>query len=198
MPKDISSWAIRTKKGDIITRVRGNQSIVRWKDRHDVYVLTNMHTPPVEGNFCDESGRATKPRVIEDYNARMGYVDKLDRMVNSYGIARRTWKWTKKLFFHQTDMAILNASLLHKASGGKMTHKRFREVLVHNLIAESHEQNVTASSVSRGETESICIPNKSPGSDTFTTLALKRKAMSLPCVCNEEQKREHTVYLCEV
>jgi hypothetical protein len=37
----------------------------------------------------------------------MGFVDKSDRMANSYGIAWRTWKWTKKLFFHLTDMTIL-------------------------------------------------------------------------------------------
>jgi hypothetical protein len=123
----------------------------------------------------------------------MGYVDKSDRMVNSYGIARRTWKWTKKLFFHLTDMAILNAFLFHKTCGGKMTHKRFREVLVRNLITQAHEQNVTAR-----ETESIYIPNKLPGSETFPALALKRKATSLPYVCNEEQKREHIVFLCEV
>ena len=140
MPKDISSRAIKTKKGDIIKRVRGNQSIVRWKNKRDVYVLTNMYTTPVEGNFCNESGHVVKLRVIEDYNAHMRYVDKSDRMVNCYGIARRTWKWTKKLFFHLTDMAILNGFLLHKTCGGKMTHKRFREVLVCNLITESHEQ----------------------------------------------------------
>ena len=150
MPKDISSRAIKAKKGDIITRVRGNQSIVRWKDKRDVYVLTNMHSPPVEGNFCDKSGCAVKPSVIVDYNDHMGYVDKSDRMVNSYGIARRTWNWTKKLFFHLTDMAILNAFLLHKTCGGKRTHKRFTEVLVRNLITESHKQNVYASGVSRG------------------------------------------------
>jgi hypothetical protein len=51
-------------------------------------------------------------------------VDTSDRMVNSYGIARRTWKWTKKLFFHLLDTAILNAYLLHKSCGGKMTHKK--------------------------------------------------------------------------
>ena len=52
----------------------------------DVYVLTNMHAPPVEENFTDESGQAIRPRVVEDYNAHMGFVDKSDRMVNSYGI----------------------------------------------------------------------------------------------------------------
>jgi hypothetical protein len=51
-----------------------------------------MHDPPVEGNFADESGRAIKPTVVEDYNTYMGFVDKSDKMVNSYGIARRTWK----------------------------------------------------------------------------------------------------------
>ena len=150
MLKDISAQPIKAKKGDIITRVRRNQSIPCWKVKRDVYVLTNMHTPPVEGNFCDESGHAVKPHVIEDYNAHMGYVDKSDRMVNSYRIARRTWKWTKKRFFHLTDMTILNAFLLHKNCGGKMTHKRFREVLVHNLITEFHEQNVTTTGISRG------------------------------------------------
>ena len=71
------------KRGDIVTRVRGNLRAVRWKDRRDVYILTNMHSPPVEGNFTDDSGHAINPRVVEDYNAYMEFVDKSDRMVNS-------------------------------------------------------------------------------------------------------------------
>jgi hypothetical protein len=90
-----------------------------------VYILTNTHAPHVEGNFTQESGQAIKPRVVEDNNAYMGFMDKSDRMVNSYGIARRTWKWTKKLFFHLTDMTIVNAFLIHKSCGGKMMHKNF-------------------------------------------------------------------------
>jgi hypothetical protein len=77
-------------------------------------------------------------------------VDKSDRMVNSYGIAQRTWKWTKKLFFHLLGMAILNAYLLHKSCGGKMAHKKFREILVWDLIVQSHEANITVSGISWG------------------------------------------------
>jgi len=115
-----------------------------------VYFLTNTHAPPVEGNFNQESGQAIKPRVIEDYNAYMAFVDTPDRMVNSYGTARRTWKWTNKLFFHLTDMIILNAFLIHKSCGDKMKHKNFREILVHELIIHSQEENVTESGISRG------------------------------------------------
>jgi hypothetical protein len=36
--------------------------------------------------------------ILSNYNAHMGFADKSDRMVNSYGTARRTWKWTKNYF----------------------------------------------------------------------------------------------------
>jgi len=194
MPKDISSRAMKVKKGEIIMRVRGNQIIVRWKDKRDVYILTNMHTPPVEGSFCNESGHAVKPHVIEVYNAHMQYVDKSERRVNSYRIARRTCKWTKKLFFHLTDMTILNAFLLHKTCGGKMTHKRFREVLVRNLITESHKQNVTASGVSRGR----------PSPSVYQILRLEVKhSQHWPSkgkcrcrVCAMKNERGSTLYFC--
>jgi hypothetical protein len=78
------------------------------KNQNITYVLTNMHPAPLEGNFKDESGRTIKPRLIEDYNANMGFVDNSDKIANSYGIAQRTRKWTKKLFFHLTGMTIPN------------------------------------------------------------------------------------------
>jgi hypothetical protein len=116
-------------KGDIVMRVKGHLSAVCWKDKRDVFVLTNMRAPPVEENFVDEAGRAVKPHVTEDYNTHMGYVDKSDRRANSYEIAR-TWKCNKKLFLDLLDMTILNAFILHKSSGGNLTHKKFRETLV--------------------------------------------------------------------
>ena len=52
----------------------------------------SMHSPPLEGNFCDEHGNAMKPAIIQDYNRHTEYVDKSDLMTNSYSICRRTWK----------------------------------------------------------------------------------------------------------
>jgi len=121
----------------LLQNKKWNPKAVRWKDRQDVYILTNTHAPPVEGNFTQESGQAIKPRAVEDYNAYMRFVDKSDRIVNSYGIARRTWQWTKELFFHLTDMTILNAFLIHKSCSGKMKHKNFCEILFRELIIHS-------------------------------------------------------------
>ena len=60
---------------------QGNPKGCSLEDRRDVYILTNMHALPVEGTFTQESGQAIKPRVVEDYTAYMGFVDKSDRMV---------------------------------------------------------------------------------------------------------------------
>jgi len=46
-------------------------------------MLTNIHDPPEEGNFCDDSGNTLKPAIVEDCNRHMGYIDKSDRMPNS-------------------------------------------------------------------------------------------------------------------
>ena len=37
-----------------------------WKDKWNIHKLTNMHYPPLEGNFCDKQGKAVKPAIIQD------------------------------------------------------------------------------------------------------------------------------------
>ena len=119
MPKDLKHKTLRLKRGDIRVRTRGELTAVVWRDKRDVGMLTNIHDPPSEGNFQDEHGNAIKPAIVVDYNRHMGYVDKADRMANSYTASRRTWKWTKKLFFHVLDMTILNSFILLCTCGGK-------------------------------------------------------------------------------
>jgi hypothetical protein len=56
-------------------------------------------------------------------------------MSNSYGMCRRTWKWTNKLFFHFLDLSVLNAFLLHKSvGGGRIAPKQFRTQLIRKLV----------------------------------------------------------------
>jgi len=125
----------------------------------------------------------------------MRFVDKSDRKVKSYGTARRTWQWTKKLFFHLTDMTILNAFLIHKSSSGKMTHKNFCEILVRKLIIHSQEENVTASGISRGR--------RSPTASVLSQLEVTHSQHWPPkgklrrcCVCLPHKQTLSTVYFC--
>jgi hypothetical protein len=106
--------------------------------------LTDIHGAPVEGNFCNNNGKAIKPQTVADYNRHMGYVDKGDRMANSYSINRSTWKWTKKPFFHLLDLTILNSYILLSSCGGKkISHRDFQITLLGNVLVQAGlERNV--------------------------------------------------------
>jgi len=138
MPQDIRPKTTKLKRGDLQVRTRADLTALLWRDKRDVCMLTNIHNAPAEGNFFNEGGKAIKPQIVMDYNHHMGYVDKGDRMVNSYSIGHRTFKWMKKLFFHLLDLAILNSYILHSSCGGKkMSHRDFRYTLARNMLAHA-------------------------------------------------------------
>ena len=142
MPQDLGPK--RMTRGDLQVRTTGDLTAILWRDKCDVRILTNIHDPPADGNFCNNNGKAIKPQIVADYNRHMGYVDKGDRMANSYSINCRTWKWTKKFFFHLFDLAILKSYILFSSLvGKKISHSDFRNTLLGNLLAHAgHEWNV--------------------------------------------------------
>ena len=100
-------------------------------------MLTNVDSPPAEGNFCNDSNRHVKPHIVEWYNWHMGYVDNSDCMANSCSMSRCTFKWTTKMFFHFLDLTVLSSWILLSSCGAKYTHRDFRLLLVRNLIEEA-------------------------------------------------------------
>jgi hypothetical protein len=88
VPQDLGYKRLKLKKGDM--------TAVVWWYKRDFHILTNIHNLPVERSFCDEHGNAIKAYTVEQYNRHMGYVDKGNRMVNTYSISSHTWKWTRK------------------------------------------------------------------------------------------------------
>jgi len=106
-------------------------------------MLTNIHSAPAEGNFCNEGGKAIKPQIVMDYNHHMGYVDKGDRMANSYSISHCTFKWIQKLFIHLLDLAILSNYIRSSCGGMKMSHRDFRYTLVRNTCWTRTENTKT-------------------------------------------------------
>jgi hypothetical protein len=186
---------MKLKKGDIVTRVKGNLSVVCSKDKRDV----------CSDEYAISSSGWKLPRWIWPcrqtpcnwiLHIHMGFVDKSDRMVNSYGIAQRIWKRTKKLFFPFLDMTILNAYLLHKLCGGKMPHKKFREILVQNLMIQTHVANITVSGVSRGRPSSSGAQMGRP--EVKHSQHWPSKGKQRPCrVCSLNKKSRSTLFCCK-
>ena len=49
-----------------------------WKEKRQVYPLTNTITLPASGHFVDEEENASKPVFIKSYTKSMGFVDLSD------------------------------------------------------------------------------------------------------------------------
>jgi hypothetical protein len=124
MPQDLKPKTTILKSGDSRVRTRADLTAILWWDKTDVCMLRNIHNAPSEGNFCNERGKAIKPQIVMDYNHHMGYVDKGDRMANSYTTSRRTF----------------NRYILHSSCGGKkISHRDFRFTLVRNTLDQNGE-----------------------------------------------------------
>lgn len=57
---------LKLKLGDIRVRTRGELTALIWKDKRDMRMLTDMHNPRAEGDFCGNSGNALKPAMVEN------------------------------------------------------------------------------------------------------------------------------------
>ncbi|PSN51971.1 PiggyBac transposable element-derived protein 4 [Blattella germanica] len=58
-------------------------------------------------------------------------------------------KWTKKLFFHLTDLTILNSYILLTSCGAKLTHRDFRLRLFLELVEQGGRQTRPSPRVGR-------------------------------------------------
>jgi len=62
-----NSWinSLLFKEGDIDCNVQGDTSVVCWKGKTEVYVVTKIHNPPKSDHFVDEAEKESKPQCTE-------------------------------------------------------------------------------------------------------------------------------------
>ncbi|KAJ8367959.1 hypothetical protein SKAU_G00079870 [Synaphobranchus kaupii] len=127
---------------------QGQMLYVKWMDTREVKMCSTFHMAfqgdTTVRNVRNTDGTWTSCRVpipvsVREYNKFMGGVDLSDALLKYYRIRRKTMKWYKALLFHFIDVAVVNGFLLHKELAAQkqrrpLTHKRFRELLVEQLV----------------------------------------------------------------
>jgi hypothetical protein len=136
-----------------------------------------MHAPRVEGNFTQESGQAMKPRVVEDNNAYMAFVDKSDRMVNN---CRQNMEVGQETVFsadrHCQSKRISYTQVVWRQNDAQ----KFRELVIH-----SQDENVAFQATDQVQLRCrVCSLHK----QTRGTLYFSRKCDGGLCVANCSEK----------
>ena len=87
--------------------------VVRYQDKKEIFLLSTMHKADIVNVRKRSHGDVQKPKVIQDYNQKMGEVDKNDAMIGNYSSIRKTYKWYIKIFFHFLEEALFNAFVVY-------------------------------------------------------------------------------------
>lgn len=160
------------KRGEHDYRVSGtNISIVKWKDKRTVYMLSNFHDPKIisVANRREHTGEQigiTSPEIVKDYNRNMNFVDKFDQMKSSYAISRKSQKWRHRIFFHFLDCSLVNAYIIYKELKKRndnlevLALKDFRRSVYQGLLAPAFVSRRRLSSL--GDSSPGSSPRPSP------------------------------------
>nr|CAH7718927.1 unnamed protein product [Callosobruchus chinensis] len=105
---------------DHLVREDDRISIIKWYDNKPVYLTSSYCGIEPEG-VCRRWSKADgkyieikQPAVVKEYNAKMGGVDLLDRVIGKYSMRNRTNKWTVRTIFHFVDFAVAAAWLEYR------------------------------------------------------------------------------------
>lgn len=104
-----------------------NLTVVRWKDKRDVFALSTFH-----GNTCDAES-PHKPELTATYNKFINGVDRADQLLSYYSMNKKTRKWWKKVFWRLIELCITNMHQIRKFKNGKVAHKELRLNLAYSL-----------------------------------------------------------------
>jgi len=58
---------MKIKWVDIKTKVSSNFTATAWREKWNLNILTNMHSPPARCKFCDQQGKALKLTIAQDF-----------------------------------------------------------------------------------------------------------------------------------
>ena len=118
--KNVKEFEKKSNRGDVRWVREGDILSMQWRDNKTVSFLSSIHhsngfgfvhrRSKVNGQYRKLNVR--QPKLVKDYNAHMGGVDKSDQLINKYNTLRKTNKWWKTLFYHFLDIARVNAFIL--------------------------------------------------------------------------------------
>lgn len=136
-PKVVVSTKLR--KGQFIARESDDGiTVLRWKDKRDVLVLSTKHSTRFI-SVTKHNKTKMKPAIVVDYNKAKGAVDLSDQMAAYQTPLRKTLKWYKKIAFDLIlNIAMVNALVLYKTVTNKhIPIVELRKEILKSFLAKS-------------------------------------------------------------
>ncbi|XP_055924651.1 uncharacterized protein LOC129956739 [Argiope bruennichi] len=86
----------------------------------------------------EQTGDEQKPDMITFYNQTKGGVDAVDKMCETYSVARKTQSWPLTVFFSILNIAGINAQRLYMSNGHSISSRRNFLHQLYNALTYEH------------------------------------------------------------
>ena len=115
--------------------------VVRYQDKKEIFLLLAMHKSDIVNVRKRSHGYICKPKVIHNYNQKMGGVDTNNAMTGNYSCIRKTYKWYIKIFYHFLEEALYNAFVVYSKEGEKKITKfmLFKLEVIQERLEDAHQ-----------------------------------------------------------
>lgn len=128
----------KLKKGDMVWAQSENIVALKWKDKRDVYAISNAHVPEMIHTSNRRGKEKLKPNIISDYNHGMSGIDRADQMMAYHSSLRKTLRWYKKIGVHVLEVMLSNSYFLYKKFSGRrlLGVAEYKEAIINHLVGE--------------------------------------------------------------
>ena len=132
----------KTERGTFEYRCDEDVFVCKWNDNSIVHVASNHQThQPVRDAKRPSKGAQTimvkQPHLIHMYNAGMGGVDLMNRLLSSYRPSIRGKKWYWPLFSNFINLTVVAAwRLFSKVNDEEISHLNFRRQITLCLLKQ--------------------------------------------------------------
>jgi hypothetical protein len=181
-------------RGEWIQRQKGDATVAVWRDQQPLRILYNHCSPGETASLqrWNDAGRKVSvgcPRAVRDYFYRARSVDVLSQLHYSYLPGRKAQRCWPRLAWWLLDMCVVNAFQLWSKGQPHPGQLRFREELMHELLAQMPAEQKPHRASRRPD------PANSPAKDHY----IERSVTCRECaVCSDRQagQRTETRYVC--
>ncbi|CAG2224985.1 unnamed protein product [Mytilus edulis] len=155
VPDELKNLKLRAKGETAVVNKRP-LNLTKYLDHKPVYMLSTVSTSEnIDTNRKDPwtGENIIRPKVVFEYNSKMGGVDRSDQMISYCKIPIKTMKWWKKVIFHMFSMAALNSYLIYKSTTTErspLLFRNYRRKFIKQLIEKSNDVGLHEAKKSAG------------------------------------------------
>ena len=134
VPKEVKD---KLEKGEIIARHSGPVTVLKWRDKRDVTMVSTYHNADTQ-RVSNKGKETEEPLCVIDYNHNMGGVDLKDQLLRVYMVEKKKiTKWYLRRFKRLLNFAVLSSLVIYRqVTGRNIEQLSYRIQLVEGLFTK--------------------------------------------------------------